>query len=148
MTDQVRASALSFDVAWNDAHIKFSEASGLTVAAYMGPRADDLSQRISSIGVPGVHTPHSITLKRGVTSADNPLFRWLAGIATSPLERRMLVISLRDEQRRVVSMWRVRNARPVKIEGPALNATGNDVAIESVEIMHDGIEIVDDDDDR
>jgi phage tail-like protein len=43
-------------------------------------------------------------------------------------------------------MWRVRNARPVKIEGPALNATGNDVAIESVEIMHDGIEIVDDDD--
>jgi phage tail-like protein len=146
MTDHVRASAQNFDVAWNDAHIGFSEASGLTHSAYMGPRGDDLSQRVSSTGAPGVHTPHSITLTRGVTSADNPLFRWLAGIATSPLERRMLEISLRDEQRRVVSMWRVRNARPVKIEGPALNATGNDVAIDSVEIMHDGIEIVDDDD--
>ena len=34
-----------------------------------------------------------------------------------------------------------RNAWPVKIEGPSLNASANEVAIESLELAHEGLEI-------
>jgi phage tail-like protein len=37
--------------------------------------------------------------------------------------------------------WKVKEAWPVKIEGPGLKATGTDVAIESVEFACEGIEI-------
>ncbi|MCB1124919.1 MAG: phage tail protein, partial [Verrucomicrobiae bacterium] len=40
-----------------------------------------------------------------------------------------------------VMVWKARNAFPVKIEGPGLKSTGNEVAIESLEIAHEGLSI-------
>ena len=37
--------------------------------------------------------------------------------------------------------WHLRDAWPVKFEGPTLNATGNEVAIETLELAHEGLEI-------
>jgi phage tail-like protein len=37
--------------------------------------------------------------------------------------------------------WLLRNAWPVKVEGPALNATANEVAIEPLELAHEGLEL-------
>ena len=52
-----------------------------------------------------------------------------------------MTITLLDEQRQAVLRWHLRNAWPVKIEGPTLNATGNEVAIETLELAHEGLEI-------
>ena len=56
-------------------------------------------------------------------------------------ERRDLVISLLNEEHAPVMTWKVKNAWPVKLEGPGLKATGNEVAIESIELAHEGLTI-------
>jgi phage tail-like protein len=38
-------------------------------------------------------------------------------------------------------VWKIQNAFPVKVEGPGLKATGNEVAIESIEMAHEGLEL-------
>jgi len=40
-----------------------------------------------------------------------------------------------------VMVWTVSQAWPVKIEGPGLKATGNEIAIESIELVHEGLSV-------
>ena len=57
------------------------------------------------------------------------------------VERRDLVVSLLNEEHEPVMIWKVHNAFPVKVEGPQLKASGNEVAIESIELAHEGLEV-------
>ena len=50
-----------------------------------------------------------------------------------------MTIALLDEAGNPVMVWGLANAWPVKINGPDLKADGNDVAIESLEIAHEGL---------
>ena len=52
-----------------------------------------------------------------------------------------MTIVLLNEARQPVLRWNVREAWPCKYEGPALNAKSNDVALETIEICHEGIEL-------
>ena len=106
-------STYNVDVTWNDLHMGFTEVTGLD----------------RSMGV---------TLKRGVL--DRRLWTaWFGGTGLSAATAQTLVIRVLDERRRLIGTWTVRNAMPVKVEGPALNATSNEVAIESLELTHEGI---------
>ena len=60
------------------------------------------------------------------------------------VERRDIVISLLNEKHEPVMVWKAQNAFPVKVEGPALKASGNEVAIESIELAHEGLELQND----
>jgi phage tail-like protein len=55
--------------------------------------------------------------------------------------RRSVTVSLLNEERNPVMTWKIKEAWPVKIEGPSLKSTGTDVAIESVEFACEGIEV-------
>ncbi len=57
------------------------------------------------------------------------------------MSRRNVTVSLLNEEREPVMTWKIRDAWPVKVEGPGLKSTGTDVAIESVEFAIEGIEI-------
>ena len=48
---------------------------------------------------------------------------------------------LLDEQRQQVARWNLHRAWPSKWTGPALRALGNEVAIETLELVHEGIEL-------
>ena len=75
---------------------------------------------------------------------DNEFFDWLNKIKLNKLaddDRRTLTISLLDENHEPVMSWKATNAFPVKVEGPSLKSTGNEVAIESIEIAHEGLTI-------
>jgi phage tail-like protein len=52
-----------------------------------------------------------------------------------------IVVSLLNEEHMPVMVWKAHNAFPVKVEGPGLKASGNEVAIESIEIAHEGLEL-------
>ena len=52
-----------------------------------------------------------------------------------------MIIKLLDEEHNPVVIWSVKNAWPTKIDAPSLKADGNEVAIESIEIAHEGIKI-------
>jgi phage tail-like protein len=90
--------------------------------------------------LPGLAKYPNVTLKRGVTGGTD-LFEWWKSARDGQVQRRNVTITLLDEQRQPVLRWLLRNAWPVKIDGPSLNATGNEVAIESLELAHEGLEL-------
>jgi phage tail-like protein len=80
----------------------------------------------------------NITLKRGITQSDE-LWKWHFGFIEGRGKRRDGVIVLLDAARAPVQIWYFRRGLPVKYSGPSLNAAQSNVAIESIEIAHEGI---------
>jgi phage tail-like protein len=88
----------------------------------------------------------NVTLKRGVTLSIE-LIDWQLQISQAGLKdrhavRRNLAIILRDEAGRDVRRWNLIRAFPVKWTGPDLKANASEIAIESLEIAHEGIQII------
>lgn len=77
-----------------------------------------------------------LTLKRGIVKGLPQLRQWLeAG------DRRPLGVSLCDERGDPVVTWRIQKALPTKLEAPALQAAGNDAAVETLTLMVAGISV-------
>lgn len=128
-----------FTVEWGGTRIGFSEVTGLTQERQAIEYRDGSRPVHSSIKMPGVrHRFNNIILKRGVVQNDSDFSKWLSTINHG---RHDVIITLLDENHEPKMTWRVRGAFPVKVEGPQLRASGNEVAIESVEITHEGLEL-------
>jgi phage tail-like protein len=67
------------------------------------------------------------------------LWQWYQQIANGENVRRNGSVILRNEARADVMRWNFENAWVNKIEGPGLKASGNEVAIESMELVHEGL---------
>jgi len=131
--------AFHFKVEWGGNNVGFSEASGLTQELQLIEYRDGNSPDYSTIKMPGLHKYNNITLKRGIAKKDNDFFKWMNTVKLNTIERRDLTISLLDEEHNAVVVWKAHNAFPVKVEGPGLKASGNEVAIESIELAHEGL---------
>jgi phage tail-like protein len=92
--------------------------------------------------LPGLTKYANIVLKRGVTQ-DTQLWQWRKAIEQGTPDRRSGAIVLLDDERNPVRRWRFSEGWITKFEGPDLNAKGNDVAIETIEIAHEGLTIDD-----
>ncbi len=90
---------------------------------------------------PGLQKYDSITLKRGVFTGDNENLRWLTTDSFDRIGRQDITITLLNEKHEPVLKWRARNAFPTKISAPGLKADGKEVAVESIEIHHEGLVI-------
>lgn len=141
MPAQYPLPVFHFRVEWGGTRIGFSEVSGLTQEIQAIEYRDGSFPEYSSIKMPGLRKYSNITLKRGVIKADNDFFKWLSTVKLNTIERRDVTISLLNETHDPVMVWKVHNAFPVKVEGPALKAAGNEVAIESIELAHEGLEV-------
>jgi len=89
--------------------------------------------------LPGLHKFTNVTLKRGYT-ADRQLWDWYKGVLDGSVQRRSISIVLTDDAGIDLLRWNVHNAWPMKYEGPALNASSNDIAMETIELAHEGFE--------
>jgi len=130
-----------FTVDWGGKRIGFAEVAGLTQENQAIEYRDGSFPEYSSIKMPGLRKFSNLTFKRGIVKSDNDFFKWLSTVKLNTVERRNLVISLLNEEHQPVMVWKVLNAFPVKVEGPGLKATGNEVAIESIEVAHEGLEL-------
>jgi phage tail-like protein len=117
----------------------FSEVTGLNIENQVIEYRDGASREFSMRKMPGLQKFGNITLKRGIMKADNEYYEWLKTIQMNTIERRDITISLLDEANNPVMTWRAKRAFPVKLEGAALKASGNEVAIESMEVAHEGL---------
>lgn len=90
--------------------------------------------------LPGLTKYSNIVLRRGITQ-DRDLWNWRQTVVTGSAERRNGSIVLLDDDRTEVVRWNFRNGWPCKWQGPALNAKNNEVAIETLEIAHEGLEL-------
>ena len=89
--------------------------------------------------LPGLTRFGNIVLRRGVTQ-DADLWNWRKSIVDGEIDRRNGSIVLLDDKRTEVVRWQFRNGWICKWEGPRLNAKAIEVAIETIEIAHEGLE--------
>ncbi len=131
-----------YKVSWNNEDIGFSDVSGLTQEISPIEYRDGLmSATTVPLKRPGLIKVNNISLKRGITEKNNDLFNWFNNNGSPNVERRDITISLLNDEGNPVMLWAVSQAWPVKCEGPGLKATGNEIAIESIELVHEGITV-------
>jgi phage tail-like protein len=118
----------------------FSEVSGLTAEgdAIDYREGTDVQQNVRKY--PGLRKFSNVTLKRGI-SQDKSLWRWYTNIVNGQPDRRDVTIVLLNEARQPVLRWHAESAWINKIEGPTLKASANEIAMESVELVHEGLTI-------
>jgi phage tail-like protein len=88
--------------------------------------------------LPGMTKHSNIVLKWGLTD-DIELYNWHRNVVNGKIDRRNGSIVLLDRQGQEKVRWNFENAWPSKWDGPDFNAEGNDVAIETLELAHEGI---------
>lgn len=133
--------AFHFQVEWGGDTVAFTEVSGLTIESQAIEYRDGANRQYSPVKMPGIPKFSNITLKRGILANDNKFFEWLNETKLNKIEKRNITISLLNEKHEPVMTWKAREAFPVKVEGATLNSTGNEVAIETIEIAHEGLTI-------
>jgi phage tail-like protein len=116
----------------------FSECSGLSSEGDAVEYREGTDIPLTVRKLVGLRKYMNITLKRGYTQ-NTELWDWYGNIVNGIPDRRNGSVILVDEERRDVMRWNFENAWINKIEGPSLKATGNEVALESVEIVHEGL---------
>jgi phage tail-like protein len=141
MPTQYPIPVFHFTVQWGGDRVGFSEVSGLTQENQAIEYRDGSFPEYSSIKMPGLRKFSNVTLKRGIVKGDNQFFKWLSTVKLNTVERRDLIVNLLNEEHQPVMVWKVMRAFPVKVEGPGLKASGNEVAIESIELAHEGLEL-------
>jgi phage tail-like protein len=121
--------------------VPFQEVSGLDAETQIIEYRAGNSKAFSTIKMPGIKKSGNVTLKKGIFMKDNRLFNWYKNITSNQIKRGAVTIKLLDESGNPTMTWTLANAWPTKITGADLNATGNEVAIESIEIAHEGLTI-------
>lgn len=130
-----------FEVKWDSAVMSFQEVSGLDVEAQpIEYRAGD-SATFSVVKMPGLKKYSNVTMKKGVFKSDNKFWDWFNKIKMNTIKRVPVTISLLDENGKPTMVWTLNNAWPTKITGTDLKAEGNEVAVETIEIAHEGLTI-------
>ena len=130
-----------FQVDWGGTKIGFSEVSGLDVETEVIEYREGSSPEYNKLKIPGMQKDSNVTLKRGVFPADNEFFAWWNTVKLNTIERRDITISLLNEEHEPVMVWKIKNAWPTKIQSTDLKADGNEIAIESMELVHEGLTI-------
>jgi phage tail-like protein len=127
------------------------QIDGVTVAAFvecsgLSSLTDVIEYREGSDAtrgvrkLPGLTKYPNVTLKRGMTT-NRELWNWRQTVVDGHVDRRTVKIVLLDEARNPVARWTLLQAWIAKWEGPHLRARANRVAIETVEIVHERLEL-------
>jgi phage tail-like protein len=116
----------------------FSEVTGLNQESNVIDYREG-QEPITPRKLPGLNKFGNITLKRGV-SPDLSVYNWRKTVTDGDIERRNASIVLHNEKHEEVVRWNLVNAWPSKYVGPDLKANANEVAIESIELTHEGVE--------
>ncbi|MGM9491139.1 phage tail protein [Ideonella sp. YS5] len=130
-----------FEVKWADRVMSFQEVSGLDVQGQPIEYRRGDSAQFSVLKMPGIQKHGDITLKKGVFKSDNKFWDWFDEIKSNAAGRTAMTISLIDESGMPAMVWTLANAWPAKITGTDLKSTGNEVAVETLVIAHEGLTI-------
>lgn len=121
--------------------IAFKEVSGLDMEAQVIEYRHGNSPQFSTIKMPGIKKTSNVSLKKGVFVKDNKIFDWFNKIKMNTIQREAVTISLLDQDGTPTMVWKLTNAWPTKVTGVSLKSDGNEVAVEAVDLAHEGLTI-------
>lgn len=119
----------------------FQEVSGLDTEAQIIEYRHGDSKTFSTIKMPGIVKVGNVTFKKGVFVKDNNFWKWYDAIKMNTIKRETVVIQLLDQTGAPTMTWTLLNAWPTKITGTDLKSDGNEVAVETLELAHEGLTI-------
>lgn len=130
-----------FSVDWGGTPVGFTEVSGLDYETEVVEFRHGLSPEYHKTKMPGLTKYGDVTLKKGSFAAENGFFDWLKTTKLNTVERRDITISLLNEEHEPIVTWSIKKAWPIKIQSTDLKADGNEVAIETLVLAHEGFSI-------
>ncbi|HLT06668.1 MAG TPA: phage tail protein [Cyclobacteriaceae bacterium] len=140
-----------FQVEWGGTKIGFTEVSGLDVETEVIEYRHGESKEYSKTKQPGLTKYSNITLKRGTFQSDNEYYNWWKenvffqeGNSSGSKFRRNITISLLNEEHMPIVVWKIKNAWAIKVQSTDLKADGNEIAVETIELAHEGLTIQND----
>jgi phage tail-like protein len=139
-----------FQVEWGDGfRIGFTEVSGLDFETEVIEYREGSSKKYNKSKQPGLTKYSDITLKRGSFEGDFDFFNlwkksyyFQEGNKTGSQYRRTVTIKLLNEEHKPIITWILENAWAKKVQSTDLKADANEVAIETLELAHEGLTIL------
>ncbi|MBL8375155.1 phage tail protein, partial [Accumulibacter sp.] len=123
--------------------VAFSEVSGLSIAYETSTYVESPTSGVGPrrMYMPSQRKSATITMKKGIVAGVSVpvLFGWISSIQLNRVDKKDIYVRLCDENGAAVVSWKVINAFPTKLDAPTFTANSNDVAIESMELMADGV---------
>ena len=130
-----------FEVKWDGVVMHFQEVSGLDVESQPIEYRHGDSPQFSAVKMPGLRKYSDVTMKKGVFKSDPKFWDWFNQIKMNTLQRKPVTIRLLDEAGAPMMVWTLANAWPTTITSTDLKAEGNEVAVETLVIAHEGLTI-------
>lgn len=138
-----------FEVNWGGTRMGFTEVTGLDFETEVIEYREGNNPTYNKHKQPGLTKYSNVTLKRGTVLEDFEFFKLWRETAKfqesnkiKKVFRRDITIKLLNEDHKPIITWTLENAWPSKIQSTDLKADGNEVAIESMELVHEGLKIV------
>jgi phage tail-like protein len=137
----------NYKVEINGTAIAFTEVSGLSIgfetSTYKESNTDQKAPGPRVLYMPAQPSAVNVTLRKGVigTQSVAPLYKWISSTQLNQVEKKDIYVRLCDEKGEAVISWKVLNAFPTRLDAPAFDANSNDAAIETLELMGDGVVI-------
>ena len=127
--------------------VAFSEVSGLgisyDVSTYKESPVGSGTPGPRVMRMPAQQTDVKVTLKKGVVRGSSiaTLYKWISDTQINQSNKKDIYVRLCDEKGDAVISWKVINAFPTKLTAPTFDAKSNDAAIETMELVGDGVSI-------
>jgi phage tail-like protein len=131
----------SFQVKWDDAELIFQEVTGLSSETQVIEYRGGSSKVYSTVKMPGIKKFGNITLKKGIFKGDKALWDKYMLIEMNTIKRSTILISLLDEKNVAAMSWTLLNAFPCKMTVSDMKADANEIAVETMELAHEGLSI-------
>lgn len=132
----------SFKVVIGDQkEVFFQEISGLEVETQQIEYRHGTSAQFSVAKMPGLVKAGNITMKKGVFVNDNKFWDWYKQISSTNIQRVPVTVQLLDESGNAMMTWTLNNAWITKITPVYPNHTRNELAVDTLEIAHEGMPI-------
>ncbi len=143
MAQEYPVPRFHFQVDWGGAKISFTEVTGLVMEREKIEYRHSDSKDFNKIAMPGLVKNNNITLKRGKFEGDFDYNTWLEDVANERVEgRRDVIVRLLNEKHVPVAAWSAARCFPVKITAPDLKSDANEIAVESIEVAHEGLKLM------
>jgi phage tail-like protein len=135
--------AYNYRVTLGSLLIGVSEITGLSIEYEPVTYKHGLSFAMGAKIIPGMRQPVRLTMRRGVVKRGETFYHWLRDTYADPLTRARqdILIDLCDDAGVPVVRWKVQGAMPVKIDAPSFDASSNEVAIETIEVIAQDLQI-------
>jgi phage tail-like protein len=132
-----------FELEWGGTRLGFTEVTGLDFETEVIEYREGNLPSYNKTKQPGLTKYTDVTLKRGIILDDLEYFnQWVKTAMFQEKKetyRRTVTIKLLNEEHKAIIVWTLSRAWPSKIQSTDLKADGNEVAIETLTFVHEGL---------